>query len=301
MNISRNISRVLAAAVASSGLAVLPTPAFGTALSCAGGSFSVAPDGNGNFNVNCTTPGGTAACSLTASTTSLPAAGGSVTLTASNCGTVTSWAKNGTQVSQSGSSWSETLPANTTSSSVSYRFTVTGSTGAADTATVTVAAAGGTTQPPPVDNGPISCAGFSSTLVYDLPWQSQSKITTKGFNNSTMVVARFRTPATSVQSASANVASAEYLPPNVLRTASISTSPCDLKGSGTGAISPGVTQQPSWTYQILGTTSRLSGKVILQPSTTYYVNIANRDSNGSPTCWASTCEMIVQLTLPTGL
>jgi hypothetical protein len=171
---------------------------------------------------------------------------------------------------------------------------------------------GGTTNPPPVDTGggtppPPSdgwagtCPGYSKTIVYDLPWNAQSKITTKGFANGTMLVARFTTPNTSVQSGSATIASAEWLPPRVTRSASISTSPCDLGGTGTGAVSGGWTQTPGWTYQILGTASRLSGRVVLQPNTTYYVNIVNRDSAGQSTCTTSTCEMIVQLTVPTGL
>jgi hypothetical protein len=160
---------------------------------------------------------------------------------------------------------------------------------------------GGTTPPPPSDGWTGTCPGYTKTLVLDLPWTAQSKVTSKGFGNDTMLVARFTTPNTSVQSGSATIASAEWLPPRVMRTASISTSPCDLTGTGTGAVSGGWTQTPGWTYQILGTASRLSGRIVLQPNTTYYVNIVNRDSTGQSTCTSSACEMIVQLTLPTGL
>jgi hypothetical protein len=63
----------------------------------------------------------------------------------------------------------------------------------------------------------------------------------------------------------------------------------------------GNSQGPSVTYQILGAVTRLSGRVVLQPSTTYYFNIVNRNSLGAPSCGTSTCNMIIQLTKPTGL
>ncbi|HSU42718.1 MAG TPA: hypothetical protein VLN42_00735 [Casimicrobiaceae bacterium] len=298
----RTISRVLAAAVASTGFAVAPMPAFSTALSCAGGSFSVTPDGKGNFNVNCTAPDSAATCSLSASTTSLPASGGLVTLTASNCGTVTSWAKNSIQIAQSGNTWSETIPANTGSQSLNFTFTVQGSS--ADSVTITEAAPGSTSPPP--TGGAISCPGYASTLVYDLPWTAKSLINTKGFGNSAIVVGRFTTPA-AISTGTGNVFSAEIQQPAVFRSASISTVPCDLAGTGVGKIAVwnGNTKGPSVTYQVGGTLSAqtfLTGgtRAVLQPSTTYYFNIVNRNFDGSPSCTASTCEMILQLTKATG-
>jgi len=83
--------------------------------------------------------------------------------------------------------------------------------------------------------------------------------------------------------------------------ASLSTSPCDLAGTGTGKVFKGNTQAPGLTYQINGSVNFLSDRVILQPSTTYYFNIVNRNADGSKSCATSTCNMIIQLTLPTGL
>jgi hypothetical protein len=292
----RNISRVLAAAVASAGFAVAPMPAFGTVMSCAGGSFSVSPDGQGNFNVNCASPGGTPTCTLSASPSSLPATGGTVTLTASNCGTISGWTKAGTTVNQTVSTLQDSIPANAGPGTQSFTYTVNGSTSASVTVTE---AAPGTTNPPP--DGPTSCDGYT-VIPVDLPFKSQSSVITKGFNNSTMVVARITTPATGVVTTSASVASGEFGDGKATRTASLSTSPCDLKGTGVGraGVFPGNTQAPGFTYQINGTVSILSSRVVLQPSTTYYFNIVNRDSSGAPSCHTSSCNMIIQMTVPSG-
>jgi hypothetical protein len=291
----RTISRVLAAAVACSGFAIAPMPAFAASLKCMSTTFTATADNAGNIVVSCTEPGSTAACSLTASPTSLPASGGNVTLTAANCGSVTSWAKNSSQVATSGTTFSESIPANTGTSSVSYTYTVQGANGA-DTVTIMEAAAG-TNNPPPVAT---TCNGYT-VIPVDLPWVAQSKVITKGFNNDAIVVARFTTPATSAISGGATLASVESSDGKATRTASLSTSPCDLAGTGTGKVFKGTTQAPSLTYQINGSVNFLSDRAILQPSTTYYFNIVNRNADGSKSCATSTCNMIIQLTLPTGL
>lgn len=291
----RTISRVLAAAVASAGFAIAPMPTFGAQLTCTSATFTATADNAGNIVVSCTSPGSTATCSLSASPSSLPAAGGTVTLS-SNCGAVTSLAKNGNQIATSGTSWTENIPANTGTSSVSFTYTVQGSTGS-DTVVVTESGAG-SADPPPV--GPTSCNGYT-VIPVDLPWTATSRVITKGFNNNTMVVAKFTTPATGAVSSSASLASAEFGDAKTTRTASLSTLPCDLSGTGTGKVFKGNTQTPGFTYQINGSVNFLSDRVILQPSTTYYFNIVNRDSRGSPSCGTSTCNMIIQMTLPTGL
>lgn len=291
----RNISRVLAAAVASAGFAVAPMPAFGTVLSCSGGSFSVSPDGQGNFNVNCTSPGGAPSCTLSASPSSLPATGGTVTLTASNCGTISGWTKAGTPVNQTISTLQDSIPANAGPGTQSFTYTVNGSTSASVTVTE---AAPGTTSPPP---GPTSCNGYTVVPV-DLAFRSNASVTTKGFNNSTMVVARFTTPATGLVTGPASFASGEFGDGKTTRTASLSTLPCDLTGTGLGKSAVFVgNQTPGFTYQINGTVSFLMGsRLVLQPNTTYYFNVVNRDSSGAPSCKTSTCNMIIQMTVPSG-
>ena len=298
----RNISRVLAAAVASTGFAIAPMPGFAAGVTCTSATFSATPDGAGNIVVSCTSPGSTAACSLTASPTSLPAAGGTVTLTASNCGTISSWTKAGTLLSQSSSSWKDSIPPNTNTQPTSFIYTVNGANGAS----VTVSQNGAGTVNPPPTGGAISCSGYTTTLVYDLAWTAQSVIDTKGFNNNAIIVARFTTPA-AISTGTGNIASAEIQQPAVFRTASISTNPCDLAGTGVGksAVWSGLTSTkgPGGTFQVGGTAQTFllsASRIVLQPSTTYYFNIVNRDSGGSGSCTASNCEMRLQLTKAPG-
>jgi hypothetical protein len=230
MNINRNISRVLAAAAASSGLAVLPLPAFAvTQLVCAPGSFQANADSSGNITVTCTEKSGTSGGGTTTPPPPPP-------------------------------------------------------------------------PPPPAPGGTIACAGYSKTLVYDLPWQSKSTQTTSGFGNDVIVVARFTTgPGAPGSLYPANISSIEFGDPKATRTAAISLSPCDL----TTSFAPtAVTQGPNWTYQIGGTAPATAFKsmqrLVLQPSTTYYLNITNKNALGGSTCTTSTCNMIIQLTKPTG-
>jgi hypothetical protein len=293
----RNISRVLAAAVASTGFAVAPMPTFAASLTCTSSTFTAGSDGSGNIVVNCTSPSTGASCSLTASPTTVPSSGGTVTLTASNCGTVTSVTKSSSQIASSGTTWTDTLGANTGSGSLSFTYTVQGSSGS-DSVVVTQSGTGSTPPPPPPPGGAIACSGYATTLVYDLPWTATSIAYTKGFNNNAIVVARFTTPATGAVSGLANFSSIEYQDGKASRTASLSTVPCDLTGTGFGKIAKFKgTQGVSFTYQING----ISTGIVLQPSTTYYVNIVNRDSLGNPSCGTATCNMIIQLTKPFGL
>ena len=300
MHINRNISRVLAAAVASGGFFVAPAPVYATQLSCS--SFSATPDGSGNITVSCVDAGSApppSNCSISVSPTTISASGGPVAIT-TNCGSGAS-VTGGKSVStgQFANSWTDNIPANTSTSTQSFTYSVSGANGS-NSATVLQLAPGGSAPPP---TGSISCPGYTNTLVYDLPWSALSKVTTKGFSNSAFVVGRFTTPATGVVSAAATIFTGQFTEPTVVRTGAVSTSPCDLTGQGLGtsAVSPGVTQGPSWFYQINGTAPRLSSRLVLQPSTTYYVNLTNRDKNNAPTCTAASCEMILQLTIPTGL
>src|SRR6476659_9532119 len=127
MYMNRSISRVLAAAVASAGF-VAPMPVMGATLSCTSASFSATSDGAGNINVSCTPAGGgsTPSCTVSASPTFVAAAGGTVTLTASNCGSISSWAGGKSTTGGTSTSWQDTLPANTSSSNVTYRYAVSG-------------------------------------------------------------------------------------------------------------------------------------------------------------------------------
>jgi len=296
---NRSISRVLAAAVASAGFAA-PIPTFSATLSCTSSSFSAAPDGSGNIVVNCTQAGGGTApppsCYVSASPTVLSAAGGNVTLTASNCGTVSGWTGGKAATGGTSSSWQDTIPANTGTQSVTYSYTVSGSSGSASVG-VTVQAAGSTTT----NGGAISCNGYGKTVVVDLAWgalkSGNVRVNSSGFGNGAILVARFTTPSTTAPSLIGKIQAAESSGGPIPRSAALSTTPCDFPSPPLAKFStvPNSTS-PTASYVVGGTSAYYA---ILSPSTTYYFNIKN-EVNGAPTC-SGNCDMFVELQKPSGL
>lgn len=299
MYMNRSISRVLAAAVASAGFAV-PVPTIGASLSCTAASFTATSDGSGNINVSCTqagtTSGGT--CSISASPSVLSASGGTVTVSTS-CGANTSLSGGKSAVQNGANSWTDTIGANSLSTTVSFTYTVSGD-GGSKSVTVSQSGTGGTTPPP---GGPISCAGFSKTHVIDIAWGAPSTAAPRvltsqngGFTAGEIVVGRFTTPASTAAGIYAQIKSAEWGDQQHNRIASLSATPCDFpnpNGLGRLATTTIATTSPAFTYSVGGSSSYYA---ILKPSTTYYFNIKNVDclSNQS-------CNMFIELQKPKGL
>jgi hypothetical protein len=299
MYMNRSISRVLAAAVASAGFAV-PMPTMSASLSCTSSTFTAIPDGNGNINVTCSQPGSSSAtCSISAVPSSLPVGGGTVTVT-TNCGANTS-VSGGKSVAGSGSSWTDSIPASTATSTQYFVYTVTGD-GGSKSATVSQAGSGST---PPPTGGAISCSGYASTIVIDLPWgaagSAAPRVVSKGFGGNSIIVARFTTPDRTAAGVTAQIKSAEWGDQQHQRSAALSTSPCDFPSTnplGRLASILGGSTSPTVTYQVGGTSTYYA---VLQPSTTYYYNIKN-EVKGSPTCSSGeSCNMFVELQKPNGL
>ena len=299
MYMNRSISRVLAAAVASAGFAV-PVPTIGASLSCTAASFTATSDGSGNINVSCTqagtTSGGT--CSISASPSVLSASGGTVTVSTS-CGANTSLS-GGKSVAQNGSnSWTDTIGANSLSTTVSFTYTVSGD-GGSKSVTVSQSGTGGTSPPP---GGPISCAGFSKTHVIDIAWGAPSTAAPRvltsqngGFTAGEIVVGRFTTPASTAAGIYAQIKSAEWGDQQHNRIASLSATPCDFpnpNGLGRLATTTIGTTSPAFTYAVGGASSYYA---ILKPSTTYYFNIKNVDCRLN-----ESCNMFIELQKPKGL
>jgi len=235
MNIDRNLTRVLAAAVASTGFAFAPMPAFAASLTCTAASFTASPDGAGNITISCTEK----------STTT----GGGTT---------------------------QPPPTDT----------------------------GGGTTTPPVPSGPISCAGYSKTIVLDLNWggsgSAAPRVVSSGFGNGAIVVARFTTPANTAPGVFAAIAAGEWGDQPTARTAALSQTPCDFPSTnplGRYATLSAGQQTPSVNYAV-GGTSRVYA--VLQPSTTYYFNVKNA-AFGKSTCTSTTCNIFVELQKPNGL
>ena len=302
MHIQRTISRALAAAVASSGFILAPMPVHAATLTCTSTSFTASADSSGNITVNCTSPGTTTgSCSISVSPTSLPASGGTVSVSTS-CGANTS-VTGGKSVTGSSNTWTDTIPANTSTSSVTFTYTVNGDNGSSSKSVVQ-SGSGGTTSPPP-SGGAISCAGYSKTIVLDLNWgapgSAAPRLTTSGFGNGAIVVARFTTPANTAAGVFATIAAGEWGDQPTSRTASLSTTPCDFPAPnplGKYATLNAGQQTPSVVYAV-GGTSRVYA--ILQPSTTYYFNVTNLNALGSPSCTSSSCNIFVELQKPNGL
>src|SRR3954468_20506152 len=102
MQRSQSTRRVLAAAVSAMFVVgAMPSYSFTVTVNGTAASSCQSPiiDGQGNITINCSTSTNPV-CTVSASPTSLPASGGSVTVTASNCGTITSWTKSGSSVGQ---------------------------------------------------------------------------------------------------------------------------------------------------------------------------------------------------------
>jgi len=305
MSIDRSVSRVLAAAVASAGFAAVPVPSIGATLTCTASSFNAVADSSGNINVSCNTPGTTVGtCTISVSPSALPSSGGNVTIT-TNCGANTSLSGGKSLASNGSNSWSDTIPANTASTTVTYTYTVTGDGG---TKSASVSEAGqGQTAPPP-SGGPISCAGFRATHVLDIPWGAPSSAAPRvltssagGFGNNEIVVGRFTTPASTAPGVFAVIKSAEWGDQQHLRTASLSQTPCDFSYPnplGRLATTTVGTPSPSVNYAIGGTSTYYA---ILQPSTTYYFNIKNEASGVSTCAPGESCNMFIELQKPRGL
>ena len=303
MHIQRSISRALAAAVASSGFFVVPMHAHAATLTCTSSTFSASADGSGNITINCTSPsiGGGSTCTISVSPTSLPASGGTVNISTSGCTTPS--VTGGKSVTTTQTGWTDQIPANTGSTSLTYTYTVNGGASGSDSKSI-VEAGTGSPPPPPPPGGSISCAGFSKTIVLDLDWGAPStaapRKTTSGFGNGAIVVARFTTPANTAPGVYATISSGEYGDQPTQRTAALSTTPCDFPSPnplGRYATLNAGQQTPSVVYAVGGSSSSYA---ILQPSTTYYFNVTNA-YKGSPSCTSSTCNIFVELQKPNGL
>ena len=302
MDIQRNISRVLAAAVASGGFIVGPMPVHAATLTCTSTSFTASADGSGNITVNCTSPStGGSTCSISVSPTSLPASGGTVNVSA-NCGATPSVTGGKSVTATSTSTWTDAIPANAGSTSLTFTYTVNGANG---TDSKSVVQAGTSTGGSPPPGTPISCPGYSKTIVLDLNWgapgSAAPRLTTSAFGNDAIVVARFTTPANTAPGVFASISSGEWGDQPTARDAALSTTACDFPSPnplGRYATLNAGQQTPSVVYAV-GGTSRVYA--ILQPSTTYYFNVKNVNALGAPSCTGSTCNIFVELQKPNGL
>ena len=299
MYMYRPITRVLAVAVSST-FAFAPTPSLGFTVTVNGTAASScqAPfvDAQGNITINCSTSSNPV-CSVSASPTSVPSSGGTVTITASNCGTISSWTKSGTQVSQSSTQWQDTIPANQSSSSQTFTYTVNG------TASASVTQAGTGSAPPP---GNISCSnipGITNTKVISVAWTQSigTGISTKGvgFGPGDAVVFVLTPPVGKTSNGAYGTFRTSPTDANAYNTRimSISATPCDFSRSmGIASVVQG--QEPTLYFSVGGYPKDKYGRTVTTNANltadgrSYYVTVIQEISvGGANTCMSSVCNV----------
>jgi hypothetical protein len=238
----------------------------------------------------------------------LTSAGGSVSLAVSCAGTTGnttySWTRNSVAIAGTGSTTSDSLPANTAQAAASYSYVATVCNGTAcasagTTVSVPGTGGGGVTPPP----GGISCSGFSKTVVIDLPWASTTSGTRVltgsrgGFGPNDAVVVRFTPPAGTMSFTPGSITMAEWGGGPVPRYATLSTTPCDFgKTSWFTDL---------WTGPTLSIGLKVGGgptpyTAVVQPGITYYLNVRNTDRWGNQSCSESQCNMFLDFAKPPG-
>jgi hypothetical protein len=235
--------------------------------------------------------------------------GGNVSMSATctGGGAVTSWTwrKNNQGGWSTAQAPSDTLPANTSSAQVTYTYGVTACAGnvCANEVQTTFTVAG--SQPVGM------CGSFGDVTYVDLPWGgSPGNVTTSaggGVRPDTVVVARLVVPANAVtaQIRQGRVSWVEFGGQPYNRLVSLSTQPCDFRGYSpwtyptdpTGNTAPlkwGVGQTGDISWGLQGGV----GAPVLVPGQTYYFNIRNRNHlDDTPSCTASSCEMLLTTSL----
>ncbi|HEY2970332.1 MAG TPA: hypothetical protein VGK75_18415 [Casimicrobiaceae bacterium] len=231
-----------------------------------------------------TVPAAPSGCSITSNPTSLPTTGGAIALTAqcSGGGAVATWTWSGPTTTTNGNTATATL---TSTSQFSVQASNAGGSASANL-TVQVATGGGNA---------ISCSGFSKTVVLDASWSNPTRLFTingGGFGVNDALVVRFTTGPNALTKRG-GFSGAEYQSSPSERHATLSASPCDF---GPGMFPPGSNASGntiSLQYYVGGTPVYYP---VLQPSTTYYLNIMNV----APASCAATgvCDMFIDFSKP---
>jgi hypothetical protein len=264
-------------------------------------------------------PNAPTGCSITRTPANgaLGASGGAISMSV-NCtggGTVTSrsWRKNATTGWSTLQAPTDTLPANTAVSAVSYTYgvTVCAGTACANEVTTTFTVAGST---------PVGfCAQYSDVRFINLTWGGF--VDTVGSQSSvqpgTVLVGVLNVPAgaSSPLNSPGVVSVVEFSGPTAERVMSISPQPCDFRNFVPGASptfppldSSGATAPMAWSGGINpGIQYLLDGdppgafpvKPLLTRGATYYINLQTiRSSDGANSCSSATCDVRITVNAP---
>ena len=264
-----------------------------------------------------TNPGGPTNCSLSATPSSLTAAG-PVSLSVSCQGTVTGYQWSASPAVQFNSGANTTTNTNSATINANTTFTVTASNDNGSAQAVRSVQVGAVT-------GGISCPGFNKTVVVNWDWNSNSipgntidtylsASTAIGTNG--ILVIPF-TPTAPANSTVAQLSLTQFPGTHMVNSkrVAISTQPCDLNPSEPMSTAQGTTPK---LFFVVGPApiSNLSGQpqaASLQPGVQYYINVAERSGitgavpQGNQTCVSGTtlggypnCELRIQVQKPSG-
>jgi hypothetical protein len=148
--------------------------------------------------------------------------------------------------------------------------------------------------PPPPPPPPSGCSGYGKTLQYIFAWDVPGTIhqiytsakdinNNSGFSANTVVVVKFTTPTATSQGQYGLISIGEFQSAPFNMIAKLSPMACDVSGSSG-------TQEPTLGYSVGPNTV---GAQILQPGTTYYLNIAGGCNSG--------CNAVVNFGQPPNL
>ena len=254
------------------------------------GTFIGSPSPGYNVAWSNTLPAAPSGCSITSNPASLPATGGSIALTAqcSTGGAVATWTWSGPTATASGNTATATL-----TSTTQYSVQASNAGGSANTSiTVQVATGGGG------GGGPISCSGFNKTITLVENWANPVRMYSGSFGGNDALVVKFTTGPLTAPGKLGGPTAAEFSgsAPSA-RLMTLSTQPCDF-GAPLGPYSTAM-GNTVWISFTVGGTPVSGIYPVLQPSTTYYVNIMNVTPS---TCQGSgVCDMYVDFAKPRGL
>jgi len=277
--------------------------------------------GNGQSNATVvwsnTPPPAPSGCTVTANPTTVPQTGGTVNLSASCTGggaaSSYAWTKNGTAMTGTGSTNSDTLGANSgATATVTYAVVASNAGGSAPSTSVGVVWTGAGGGGGGGGGGTYSCTGFTTTLsAPDLTWSGTSPLAVNSsdlgsFGTNTAMVIGVTPTGAGGASNYGRLAIFEYGAQKYNGIATVSTSPCDfnvapptLAPAGGSAVNGGPDPalfftvgggvQSWWYFDMTG-------------GTKYYINIKNANSNGTSSCPAgANCSIRVELYKPSGM
>ena len=235
-------------------------------------------------------------CTISASSQS-PYVGGTLTLTA-NC-TQSPASYSWTGCSSSGSTCQASA---SVVGPASYSVTATNSFGTSTPATANV-----TWSSPPA-TGADFCGQYPNVVRATLTWGGNiDSYQHGGFPSNAIFVGRITVPQTATGTTPGVVSVVEFIDGQAQRIMTISPSACDFRGFTPGvggSVDPTGANNPlGWAYGInpnifFGLAGMTGSGPKLQPGQTYYVNIRNRDFNGTDSCLTSNCNVRLTVNRP---